>query len=123
MTVRDLVAGEAPTAVPSGATMADVRAASRTSGHLRVLVGTGDALDGVLHVRDTLAHPDDAGVAPLVRPVLRLEAGTPVAAALAEMREQRQHLAVVHDDGHVVGVVTLADVLARLFPVAAVAGA
>lgn len=71
-------------------------------------------------MRDTLAHPADAPVAPLVRPVLRLAADTPVAAALAQMREQRQHLAVVHDGGgRVVGVVTLADVLARLFPVAA----
>lgn len=118
MTVRDLVAGGTPTAVTPGAVMADVRAVSRTSGHLRVLVGRGDALDGVLHVRDTLTHPDVAPVGPLVRPVLRLAAATPVAAALGEMREQRQHLAVVHDEGHVVGVVTLADVLARLFPVA-----
>ncbi len=121
MTVRDLVADGTPAAVPTDAVMADVRAVSRTSGHLRVLVGRDDALDGVLHVRDTLAHPDASPVAPLVRPVLRLAAATPVAAALAEMREQRQHLAVVHDDGRVVGVVTLADVLARLFPVAAVA--
>ena len=126
-TVRDLVADRTVTAVPAGATTADVQAVSRDSGHLRVLVGTGDRLEGVVHVRDTLAHTADAPVTPLVRPVLRLAADTPVATALAQMREQRQHLAVVHDGedgdgrvGRVVGVVTLADVLGRLFPVAAV---
>lgn len=119
MTVRDLVTGDrAPTSVAPDATMADVRAATRDSGHLRVLVGTPEHLDGVTHVRDTLAHADDAPVAPLVRPVLHLAADAPVAAALTEMREKRQHLAVVHDGARVVGVVTLADVLARLFPVA-----
>jgi CBS domain containing-hemolysin-like protein len=119
MTVQDLVAaGGGPTSVRPGATMAEVRAISRTSGHLRVLVGSGEALDGVVHVRDTLAHDDDAPVAPIVRPVLRLPADAPVAAALTEMREKRRHLAVVVDGERVVGVVTLADVLARLFPVA-----
>lgn len=116
LTVRDLVRPTgAPTAVAPGSTMADVRSAVRSSGHLRILVG--DA--GVVHVRDTLAHPDDAPVTPLVRPVLRLAAETPVADALTRMREGRQHLALVHDGGTTVGVLTLADVLARLFPVAA----
>ncbi|MEV7974192.1 hemolysin family protein [Cellulomonas sp. NPDC089187] len=110
LTVGDLVRGGTPTAVDPAATMADVRSATRTSGHLRVLVGD----QGVVHVRDTLAHPDDAPVAPLVRPVLRLPADTPVADALTRMREGRQHLALVEGRG----VVTLADVLARLFPVA-----
>lgn len=110
LTVRDLVRSGTPTAVDPTATMAQVHTATRASGHLRILVGDS----GVVHVRDTLAHPDDAPVTPLVRPVLRLPADTPVADALTRMREGRQHLAVV--DGH--GVVTLADVLARLFPVA-----
>jgi CBS domain containing-hemolysin-like protein len=124
MTVRDLlVPGRLPTAVGPEATMAEVRVTSRTSGHLRVLVGTGERLDGVVHVRDTLAHGEADPVTPLVRPVLRLAADAPVADALTEMREKRQHLAVVLDEGRVVGVVTLADVLARLFPVAEVAGA
>lgn len=115
LTVRDLVTSTgSPTAVAPAATMADVRSAVRASGHLRILVGD----TGVVHVRDTLAHPDDAPVASLVRPVLRLAANTPVADALTRMREGRQHLALVHDGGATVGVVTMADVLARLFPVA-----
>jgi len=120
LTVRDLVrAGGSPTAVAPDATMADVRQATQASGHLRVLVGTGDRLDGVVHVRDTLAHPDAAPVGAVARPVLRLEADAPVSGALTQMREGRQHLALVLDGGRTLGVVTLADVLARLFPLAA----
>ena len=116
LTVRDLASAGAPSAVRADATMADVREVTRTSGHLRVLVGDPGRLTGVVHVRDTLAHADAAPVGPLVRPVLRLAAGTPVSAALAQMREGRQHLALVHEDGRTLGVVTLADVLERLFP-------
>ncbi|WP_454051766.1 hemolysin family protein [Cellulomonas sp. Marseille-Q8402] len=116
LTVRDVASAGPPSAVRPGATVAEVREVTRASGHLRVLVGEGDHLDGVVHVRDTLAHADGAPVAPLVRPVLRLAAATPVSGALAQMREGRQHLALVHEDGRTVGVVTLADVLERLFP-------
>lgn len=51
-----------------------------------------------------------------MRPVLDLESSTPVYAALAAMRETRNHLAVVSDAGTFVGVVTLSDVLGRLSP-------
>jgi CBS domain containing-hemolysin-like protein len=48
--------------------------------------------------------------------VFTLDADTPVHAALKAMRETRNHLAVVTAAGSVVGVITLADVLRRLFP-------
>ncbi|MEE6274336.1 hemolysin family protein [Georgenia sp. MJ206] len=117
LTVRDLVrAGSSLTAVPDDATVADVRAVARRSGHLRLLVGATDAVHGVIHVRDTLTEPDDSAAAPLMRPVFTLEATTTVYSALATMRETRNHLAVVHDGDAVLGVVTLADVLRRLLP-------
>ncbi|GCD19421.1 hemolysin family protein [Cellulomonas algicola] len=117
LTVGDLARSDRdPTAVPSGASAADVRAATRETGHLRVLVGARDALTGVVHVRDTLVRGDDEPVDDLVRPVLTLDAGTPVYEALAQMREERQHLAVLRDDARFAGVVTLDDLVARLFP-------
>ncbi len=117
MTIRDLVApGSRPTAVPLGSTVADVQEATRGSGHLRILVGDAEVVEGVVHVRDTLTAPVDGGVAALTRPVLHLEASTAVHSALAMMRETRNHLVVVTDSGAPVGVVTLADVLQRLFP-------
>lgn len=117
LTVGDLVRADAGrTAVPAGATAGDVRAASMASGHLRILLGDGEQVQGVVHVRDTLLEPDDRPAAEIARPVFELAAATPVYTALALMRETRNHLAVVHGDGRTVGVVTLADVLGRLFP-------
>jgi len=116
MTVADLVSGKPVASVPASATAGDVRAETRASGHLRILLGDGDRLGTVVHVRDTLVLADDAPAAPVGRPVFTLEAATPVASALRRMQETRNHLAVVTDGGRVVGVVTLADVLRRLFP-------
>lgn len=108
--------GRPVTAVASDATPEMVRAESRRTGHLRILVRDGDGdVRGSVHVRDTLLAPDTATAVELMRPVLTLAADTPVPAALASMREGRMHLAVVTEGGAVVGVITLADVLARLF--------
>ena len=117
LTVRDLIVDDSlPTAVLASATAADVRAATRASGHLRVLVGSMRGVEGVVHVRDTLTGPDDRPAVDLMRPVFTLEAKTPVYSALTAMRETRNHLAVVTDAGVFTGVITLADLLARLFP-------
>jgi CBS domain containing-hemolysin-like protein len=119
LTVRELLGpGARPAGVPARATVGDVRAATRRTGHLRILLGAGagEGFTGVVHVRDTLTAPDEAVAADFARPVFILDAGTTVHQALARMRETRNHLAVVSDAGRVVGVVTLADVLRRLFP-------
>lgn len=117
LTVRDLIrSGSAPTSVPDDATVADVHDAARRSSHLRILVGDGTGVRGVVHVRDTLTEPSDQGLGELMRPAFTLDAGTTVYTALAAMRETRNHLAVVHEEGRIVGVVTLADVMRRLLP-------
>ncbi|MFI2101827.1 hemolysin family protein [Isoptericola sp. NPDC019693] len=117
LTVDALVPqGSTPTAVAVGATAADVRAASVASGHLRILLGSGDGVQGVVHVRDTLLLDDGAPVDEVARRPFVLEATTTVHAALAQLRAEGEQLALVRRDGHVVGVVTLADVLRRLLP-------
>jgi CBS domain containing-hemolysin-like protein len=117
LTVRELVRPGAPlAAVPADATVADVRAVTRRTGHLRILLRDGDRITGVVHVRDTLTAPDDAPAAQFARPVFTLDADTTVHAALKAMRETRHHLAVVTDNRSILGVITLADVLRRLFP-------
>lgn len=137
LTLRDVLRPGAPvTAVPAGASVEQVRDATRRTGHLRVLLhcdastfdGTtfdGTTFDGVVHVRDTLTAPDEALAIGLARPVFTLSADTTVHEALASMRETRNHLSVVTDPatGGVAGVITLADVLRRLFPHPAAAGA
>ena len=123
LTVRDLLGpASRPTGVRAAATVGEVREVTRRSGHLRILLGAADGEDisGVVHVRDTLTAPDEVTAASFARPVFALRADTTVHAALKAMRETRNHLAVVTDDGDgesgVIGVITLADVLRRLFP-------
>ena len=95
------------------ATVADVQAAGRTSGHLRILIP--GPVWSVVHVRDTLTSPDAAPAAPLTRPAYLIEAGTPVYTALTRMRETGNQLALVTEQGKVLGVVTITDILRRLF--------
>jgi CBS domain containing-hemolysin-like protein len=134
LTVRELLGPDSrPTGVRAAASVGEVREVSHRSGHLRILLGAadGERITGVVHVRDTLTAPDDAPAAPLARPVFALAAESSVHAALKAMRETRNHLAVVTDGGTesgpdpaaVIGVVTLADVLRRLFPQPATATA
>ncbi len=122
LTLDDLVRWDrAATAVGPGARVGEVRDLGRSSGHLRILLraagpaGTG-AVTGVVHVRDTLVLDADDTVEQVARPAYHLPAATPVYAALADMRETRQHLAVVTAEDGRVGVVTMEDVLVRLFP-------
>lgn len=109
-----------PTNVVHGATVADVRAAATQTGHLRILVlGAYDATPTVVHVRDTLLEPDERPAHELARRVFVLDAQTPVYEALARMRKSSVQLAVIMSDGRMRGVVTIADILKRVLPVAA----
>ena len=72
---------------------------------------------GVVHVRDTLIAAPETTAADLMRPVLTLSADTPVYTALSTMREQRSHLALVHADNQLLGLVTMHDLLNQLLPV------
>jgi CBS domain containing-hemolysin-like protein len=119
LTVRELLQpGSGPTGVPSVATVEQVRDVTRRTGHLRILlgVGPGEHISGVVHVRDTLTASGHERAAGFARPAFRIDAGSTLHATLKSMRETRNHLAVVTDGEAVVGVVTLADVLRKLFP-------
>jgi CBS domain containing-hemolysin-like protein len=102
----------------------EVRAATRRTGHLRHVVWHGVDPVGVVHVRDTLAAPEGATAADVMRPVLTLAADQPVYAALATMRRDRTQFALVRDGAELLGLVTMQDLLDRLLPSApVVAGA
>ena len=119
----DLVRRDAvPTSVPEGATVADVQAAARASGHLRILVTRPGVEWGVVHVRDTLTAPEDAGIAAFTRPAYRMTAETPVYTALSRMRETGNQLALITEGERVTGVVTITDILRYLSPRAEGAG-
>ncbi|HET6258766.1 MAG TPA: hemolysin family protein [Pseudonocardia sp.] len=116
--LREVVRPRAEAAgVPAGAGVEAIRAAARASGHLRLVVGDPDGRPiGVVHVRDALVQPAGTIAADLMRPVPTLDAATPIHDALGAMRERRNHLALVEADGELLGLVTLQDLLDRLFP-------
>jgi CBS domain containing-hemolysin-like protein len=95
-----------------------VRAAARSSGHLRLVVwGETDPL-GVVHVRDALTAPAGTTAAQLMRPLLTLPDDTPMHAALTTIRDRRNHLVLVYAAGELAGFVTLHDLLDQLLPAA-----
>ena len=112
-----LVDGTVPTHVRTGATVADVRAAARESGHLRILLlGDDGDVPAVVHVRDTLLEPESRPAHELARQAFVLDPQTPVYEALARMRASSVQLAVVVDPDGMRGVVTLADIVKRVLP-------
>lgn len=114
-----LAEGTVPAHVTQGATVADVREAATRSGHLRILVlGAKDAAPMVVHLRDTLLEPDTRPAHELARPAFLLDAQTPVYEALARMRKSSVQLAVIMTNDQMRGVVTLADILPRILPLA-----
>ena len=105
------------TAVPRTATVGQVQDATRTSGHLRVLLTDGGRVTGVVHVRDTLLVTDpDSPAEPLARPPFEIPGGLTLHQALAMMMRTSTHLAVVRTARAPLAVITLSDILLRLFP-------
>lgn len=116
LTVGSIVRSDhPPTAVAATATVADVRALAASSSHLRVLVGFG-ADCRVAHVRDTLAVPPDTPVTAIAREPLVIAPDVAAYEALTRMRRDRVQLATVVDEGRLVGVVTLDDLLREVLP-------
>lgn len=118
LTVGDIVSRTAGlSTVGSDAGAAEIQAQSQRARHQRLLVrSAGEAVDGVIHVRDTLRADTGFRAGDAMRPVLRLTSDVPVYRALKTMRQTRSHLALVVDAGAVVGLITLTDVLQRLLP-------
>ncbi|MGW0246424.1 hemolysin family protein [Nocardia goodfellowii] len=121
LTVADIVTPNAePSAVTPDDDLETIQQASRVTGHLRLLVRDRSGVHGVVHVRDSLTAPPHTTARELMRPVLTMTTAVPVYEALRTMREARNHLAVVTapDTGHLVGLITITDVLRRLLPTA-----
>lgn len=80
--------------------------------------GSADKVVGFLHVRDLMNQEIDtrnAVVADLARPVVSLPETVRVLRALADLRRQNSHLAIVRDEyGGTAGIVTLEDLVEEL---------
>jgi CBS domain containing-hemolysin-like protein len=118
LTIGDIVSrtGQLST-VSADQDAAGIQAQSQATRHQRILVrGEQHTIVGVVHVRDSLrAHPK-ATAGDLMRPVLNLSVNVKVYRALQVMRQTRNHLALVIEDGATIGLITLTDVLQRLLP-------
>jgi CBS domain containing-hemolysin-like protein len=106
--------------VPPGASVDDVEAICADTGYSRFPVTTEDGdLGGYLHIKDVLEadpgvadHPIDAK---WIRPFATVRATDRLHDALAALRRRGAHMGrVVRDDGTVLGLVTLEDVLEEL---------
>jgi CBS domain containing-hemolysin-like protein len=105
---------EGAAAVPPTANSPEIRQAAAKSGHLRLLVGTQGNIEGVLHARDALLQPDRTA-GELARPIPRLACVTQVPEAVTALQEARAHLALVtNQNGEVIGMVSLTDLLGEL---------
>ena len=121
LTVGDIVSRAVElSTVPTDEDAAAIQARSQAIRHQRILVrGDDHTISGVVHVRDSLRAHWEATAGDLMRPVLSLPVDVKVYRALQIMRQTRNHLAVVVEDGEMIGLITLTDVLQRLLPDAA----
>jgi CBS domain containing-hemolysin-like protein len=108
-------------AVDADAGIDELERVASTTGRSRIPVYEQqlDQLRGILHVKDLLAvTPDDRATTTagtLARPAMVTPESRPVQDLLVDMREQRQHIAVVVDEyGSVNGLVTMEDLLEEL---------
>lgn len=103
--------------VPNTATVAQAEELVHESGHSRVLVlGAGtDEVIGFLHAKDLIAIPAEKrnGLLPpgIVRVALSVKSEDRLEDLMQKMRRTRRHVAVVMDQGHLLGLVTLEDIL------------
>lgn len=107
-------------AIPRGGTLADVETLCAETGYSRFPVAgeTGDLL-GYLHLKDVLETDPAKRSRPLadkwIRPLASVRPSDRLHEALRVMQARGAHLArVVGEDGSLVGVVTLEDVLEKL---------
>ncbi|MET0303002.1 MAG: hemolysin family protein [Microbacteriaceae bacterium] len=116
LTVGDIVRTDLPpTCVPATASAADVQAVAVSSGHLRILVGDGPDCS-VAHVRDTLAVDAATPATEIARPAFSVSPAAAAYDTLTRMRRARVQLATVVDEGRLLGVVTLDDLLREVLP-------
>lgn len=118
ITAGDIVKrAQIPSSVSSGATVEELHSESRKSGHLRVLVSSGNGeFTHVIHVRDTLTAPKTDKVSSFMRPVFQVAHTEPVYAMLQRMKLLGVQLAVVNLEDGSQFVLTIKDVIKRLLP-------
>jgi CBS domain containing-hemolysin-like protein len=92
-------------------------AATSPYSRLPVYRGSLDNVIGILHTKDVVTGFIQGGGSntSLLRPIVRVRESIPADRLLTFLRERRSHQALVVDEnGHVIGLITLEDVLGEL---------
>jgi putative hemolysin len=91
----------------------DVQRVVATSGHTRLPVLKGQNIAGVLNTKEFIALLDAGGEnwPSLIRPLVELQAKTPLLTGLKLLQDRRSHLGVVYAGETRLGIVTLEDIL------------
>ena len=83
-----------------------------------VISGDKDEVLGILHVKDLLkfmANPEQFNLQNILRPAVFVPEGKSLNSLLKELREQRNHMAIVIDEyGGVSGLVTIEDIIEQI---------
>ena len=83
-----------------------------------VISGDKDEVLGILHAKDLLkfmANPEQFNLQNILRPAVFVPEGKSLNSLLKELREQRNHMAIVSDDyGGVSGLVTFEDIIEQI---------
>jgi CBS domain containing-hemolysin-like protein len=124
---RDTTVGHSMTArrdviaIPSSASLEQVKNVVQEAGHSRIPVYEGnlDHIVGVLYARDLLRHlgdpPEKFDIRSAMRPPFFVPATKPLRDLLADFRAHKVHIAIVLDEyGGTAGLVTIEDVLEEL---------
>lgn len=91
----------------------DVQTVVATSGHTRLPVLKGQTVVGVLNTKEFIALLAAGGDkwSSLVRPVVEIQARTPLLTGLKLLQDRRSHLGIVYAGQSRLGIVTLEDIL------------
>jgi CBS domain containing-hemolysin-like protein len=110
----DIIAVEAATSFKELAELIAVQAHSR----IPVYRETLDDVIGMVHMKDVMAamtRQEQRAITDLLRPVVFVAPSMPVAKLLMQMRQTRQHMAVVVDEfGGIDGMVTIEDLVEEI---------
>jgi CBS domain containing-hemolysin-like protein len=110
----DIIAADADSSLKVVTDLMAVHAHSR----IPIYRGTLDDAIGMVHMKDILpclAYHQTRAIADLLRPVMFVAPSMPVARLLLQMRQTRQHMALVVDEfGGVDGMVTIEDLVEQI---------
>jgi putative hemolysin len=101
--------------VPYESTMEQFRQAFAESGYSRLPVFRGERHNvvGIVSVHELLRFGNPEDLRKQMQPPYSISLDTPIVTILFQMKEQGRHMAMIRDEGRVVGMTTLEDILER----------